>query len=122
MTSDSSDRPPRRTTIPVPTEPLSELDRILDDATIALAAADVRSPTVPAEETSRRSRRSSRRPISPSAASLQQRKEQMLHIVDQLQVLVLRRPHWLDFVEDLLDGLLDGINHDDEDNAAGGAR
>ena len=122
MTSDSSDRPPRRTTIPVPTEPLSELDRILDDATIALAAADVRSPTVPAVETSRRSRRSSRRPVSPSAASLQQRKEQMLHIVDQLQVLVLRRPHWLDFVEDLLDGLLDGINHDDEDNAAGGAR
>ena len=119
MTSDSSDRPPRRTTIPVPTEPLSELDRILDDATIALAAAGVRSPTVPAEEASRRSRR---RPISPSAASLQQRKEQMLHIVDQLQVLVLRRPHWLDFVEDLLDGLLDGINHDDEDNAAGGAR
>ena len=122
MTSDSSDRPPRRTTIPVPTEPLGELDRILDDATIALAAAGVRSPTVPAEEASRRSRRSSRRPISPSAASLQQRKEQMLHIVDQLQVLVLRRPHWLDFVEDLLDGLLDGINHDDEDNAAGGAR
>ena len=126
MKSDSSDRPRQRTTIPIPKALPGAVDRILEGATVELAVADGRSPTVDAHEASPRSRRKSGRATSRAArsrrASLKQRKKQMGRIIDQLQVLVLRRPHWLDFVEDMLDGLLRGIHHDDEDNSPGAAR
>jgi hypothetical protein len=61
-------------------------------------------------------------PARSPGASLEQRKNQTWHIVDQLQVLVLRRPHLLDFVEDMLDGLLSGIQKDERNNAGNGGR